>query len=99
MLEEVLMSRHIENVAFSIGDLIFHFKTYFEYEDNLWVGYCLELDLVIASEGYANTRQDLHDVIKAHIEFAIDNNNLHYAYHSAPQEVWDAYIKVVRGRL
>lgn len=60
-------------------------------EDNEWVAHCLEFDIVATAEDIASVKKDILSLIKAHIEYAIKNNNMAYLFKPAPPEVWKAF--------
>ena len=58
-------------------------------EDNEFIAHCLEMDIVATNTTQKKTIDDLIDLIKAQIVFAINNGNEDYLLKSAPFEVWD----------
>jgi hypothetical protein len=59
----------------------------------LYVGHCLELDIVAAGDTLDGVKRDLNDLIRAQVDFAFSNNNLDYLYHPAPAEVWEEFYR------
>jgi hypothetical protein len=76
----------------TIKDIPFNFKVLVRDEGDLLVGYCLELGLVTAGKTYYRVWTDMEDVIRTHVLYAIENENMEHCYHSAPQEIWTAYF-------
>lgn len=57
-------------------------------EDGEWVAHCLEFDIVATAIDITAVKKDIFDLIKAHIEYAIENNNMAYLFNPAPPEAW-----------
>lgn len=72
--------------------------TYFDKESGLFVSHCLELDLVATGHSIEEAEDNIFDVIKAHLEFAFENNNWDNVYRPAPAEIWAEFAKLVAGR-
>jgi hypothetical protein len=70
----------------------FSFKVLVRCEEGLWVAHCLELDLVTEADTREQACEDMADVITAHVRYALENDNMEYLYHPAPQEVWKTYF-------
>ena len=62
-------------------------------KDDLWVGHCLELDIVSVSENIDELKSDLNDLITAQIDYAFSHDNLDHLYRPAPSEVWEEFYK------
>lgn len=60
-------------------------------EDKEWVAHCLEFDIVATAKDFTSVKKDILDLIKAHIGYAIENNNMAYLFKPAPPEVWKAF--------
>jgi hypothetical protein len=58
-------------------------------EENEYVAHCLEMDIVATNSTSRKAVNDLIDLIKAQITFAIENNNEDYLLRSAPFNVWE----------
>ncbi len=66
------------------------------YEENgKYVSHCLEMDLVATNTTQKKALDDVIDLIKAQIVFAIENDNSDYLYKSAPFQIW-AKIKTAK---
>jgi hypothetical protein len=82
-----------------VKGIYYHFKILIRKEmedtDYIWVIYCLELDLVTAAKNRYQAWRDMKDVVRAHIGFAMENDNMKHCFHSAPQELWTDYFKAV----
>lgn len=61
--------------------------------DDLWVGHCLELDIVSASDDLSQLKNDLKDLIVAQVDYAFSNDNLDHLFHPAPTEVWEEFYR------
>ncbi|HUU26840.1 MAG TPA: hypothetical protein VM123_03435 [archaeon] len=64
----------------------------FDQEQQVWITHCLELDLVASSNVKKQAKEEIIDVIKAHVKYAFENNNIEYLFSPAPQEIWDEYF-------
>lgn len=58
-------------------------------ENNEFVAHCLEMDLVATNTTQKKVVNDVVDLIKAQITYAIENGNENYLLRSAPFEVWE----------
>lgn len=55
--------------------------------------HCLELDLCEQAPTIAEAQGQIKNVIITHITFAIENDNLAYLFHPAPEAVWTEYFE------
>jgi hypothetical protein len=62
-------------------------------EGSMWVGHCLELDIVSTSDSIESLKKDMKDLIVAQVEYAFSNDNLDHLFHPAPKEVWEEFYK------
>jgi hypothetical protein len=62
-------------------------------EKDLWIGHCLELDIVATADSLEVLKKDLTDLIIVQVDYAFSNNNLENLYHPAPSEVWEEFFK------
>ncbi len=62
-------------------------------KEGIWIGHCLELDIVATAESLDQLKNDMLDLIVAQVDYAFSNNNLDYLYHPAPKEVWEEFYK------
>jgi predicted RNase H-like HicB family nuclease len=62
-------------------------------QDGMWVAHCMELDVVAVAPSMEEAEEDLESIIKAQIEYCINNNNMENLFRSAPQELWDEYLR------
>ncbi|MBC8430695.1 MAG: hypothetical protein H8D96_02125 [Desulfobacterales bacterium] len=60
-------------------------------ELDIWVGHCLELDIVATNPNRAKLQKDIIDLVVAQVDYAFSNNNLDCLYHPAPKEVWEEF--------
>lgn len=58
-------------------------------EENEWIAHCLQMDLVAASEDKVSVQDDIIDLIKAHVVYALENDNIDHIFKSAPAEEWE----------
>ena len=58
-------------------------------EDDLFVAHSLEFDIVTSAISEYQVRIDILDLIKAHITYALENDNLEHLYRPAPPEFWN----------
>lgn len=61
-------------------------------EDNLWIAHCLELDIVASAKDLHQVMDDIHDLIKAQVDYAFSHNNLEHLYCPAPADVWKEFF-------
>jgi hypothetical protein len=59
----------------------------------LFIGHCLELDIVSSAKSMAEVKSNLKDLIMAQVDYAFSNKNLDNLYHPAPTEVWEEFYK------
>ena len=57
-----------------------------------WLAHCLQLDLAEWGETLEAAQGNLLDVVRAHVESAVENENLEHLFHPAPREVWKAFF-------
>lgn len=57
-------------------------------EDGMFVSHCLEMDIVATNTTEKKALNDVINLIKAQIIYAIENKNEDYLLKSAPLEVW-----------
>lgn len=55
--------------------------------------HCLELDLCEEATTKNEVKEQIKNVIIAHITFAIENDNLAYLFHPAPETAWTEYFE------
>jgi len=67
---------------------IIHMDVVCYKEDDLFVAHCLQLDLVTTATTVHQACINMEDVIKAHITYALNNNNLKNIFKPAPPEIW-----------
>lgn len=67
-------------------------RVVFYQEDGDWYGHCLEFDLVESGATLKEARADILDVIRAHVEWAIQHENMEHLYRSAPMEFWTRFF-------
>ena len=61
-------------------------------EDNEWIAHCLQMDIVTTNTTKESVQDDIVDLIRAHLVFAIENNNIGNIFKSAPPEDWEKYF-------
>ena len=60
-------------------------------ETGVWIGHCLELDIVTTAASANQVQSDLTDLIVAQVSYAFSNDNVGNLYQSAPADVWKEY--------
>lgn len=63
------------------------------HQDDIWVAHCLELDLVVVAPSMKEAEEDLKSIMRAQIEYCIDNDNMDNLFRRAPQEMWDEFAR------
>jgi predicted RNase H-like HicB family nuclease len=66
----------------------FHLDVLLYREEGEWVAHCLQLDLVEAGATPEEAEAALAGVIRAHIEYALADNDMEHLFHPAPPEYW-----------
>jgi len=61
-------------------------------DDGGFLAHCLQLDLVEWGETLDEAHCALLDVVRAHVESVIENDNLDHLFHPAPAEVWKRFF-------
>jgi len=69
----------------------FRFRFLVRKEDDLFVAYCLELDLVAAAKTEEEAIQDLVGVTVEQVRYCIANDNMDRLFRRAPEEIWNEY--------
>ncbi len=72
------------------------FNVLVKREDGEWIAHCLELDIVATGSTPNAAVKDMKSLILAQVSTAIENENMEYLYHPAPQEVWQEYARAQR---
>jgi len=57
-------------------------------EDNREVAHCLEMDLVAAASTREEAVRDLADIVRAHVRYAVEHDNLAHLFKPAPEAYW-----------
>ncbi len=65
-------------------------------EDGQWAAHCLQLDLVECRRKVEAAESDILDVIRAHIEWALEHDNMEHLFHPAPPEYWKMFLTARR---
>ncbi len=60
-------------------------------EDDIFIGHCLELDIVTTASTLTAVKKDLNDLIMVQVDYAFSNDNLDNLYRPAPAEVWELF--------
>jgi hypothetical protein len=58
-------------------------------EDGEWVAHCLQMDVIATSTDRSTVEDDIVDLIKAQVEYAIDHDNMSNIFKPAPMEEWE----------
>lgn len=61
-----------------------------------WTAHCLQLDLVESQDTATAALGDLLDVIRAHLEWAIEHDNMGHLFQPAPSEFWKMFLTARR---
>ena len=69
------------------------FNCVIKNEGSLWVGHCLELDIVATADSMESVKDDLKDLILVQVDYAFSNDNLENLYRPAPSEVWQEFYR------
>jgi len=76
-----------------MSERVLHLDVVVYKEDDLFVAHCLQLDLVTTAKTIEQACCDIEDVIKTHITYAIENDNLENLLKPAPPEIWNLLLK------
>jgi hypothetical protein len=67
------------------------------YQDSgEWIAHCLQMDLVSTGINEKDVENDIINLIKAQVIFAIENNNMDYIFKAAPADEWTKLEKSKR---
>jgi len=69
----------------------FFVNIFIKKEADEFVAHCLELDLVATARTDKQVRSDIIDIVMAHIDYALYNDNLENMFHPAPKEIWEEF--------
>jgi hypothetical protein len=62
-------------------------------EDGMWAAHCLQLDLVEYARTMNEAQSNVLDVIRAHIEHALEHDNMEHLFRPAPAEYWQLFLR------
>jgi predicted RNase H-like HicB family nuclease len=62
-------------------------------EDGRWTAHCLQLDLVECARTVEEAQSNILDVIRAHIEHALEHDNMEHLFHPAPAAYWQLFLR------
>ncbi|MFP4668703.1 MAG: hypothetical protein ACLFMN_07895 [Desulfobacterales bacterium] len=68
-------------------------NVFIKKEEELWVGHCMELDIVATGSTPAEVKKDMEDLIVTQVAYAFSNDNLDHLFRPAPAEVWEEFYK------
>lgn len=74
----------VPHPAFNLDVLLYR-------EHGQWLAHCLQLDLVEAGSTPEQAETALADVIRAHIEYALGDDDMQHLFHPAPPEYWHQF--------
>src|SRR6266436_5235094 len=77
--------RTIVHPAFNLDILLYP-------EEGKWAAHCLQLDIVEIGDTAQAAEDSLAQVITAHIESAIEDDDIEHLLHAAPREIWEKYL-------
>ena len=66
-------------------------------EEDYYLAHCLQFDIVVTDDTLEGMKQAILDTCVAHIQYSIENNNLHYLFSPAPQEAWTQYLTLAQN--
>jgi|SRR5208337_2896833 len=69
----------------------FRFRFLVRKEEDWFVAYCLELDLVAAAKTKDQAVQEIRDLTRHQVEYCIVNDNMDRLFRRAPEEIWAEY--------
>ncbi len=75
------------------------FNILLKQENEIWIAHCLELDIVATADSLEQAKNDLFDLIKAQLDYALENDNMAYFYHAAPREIWKEFFSCQKQEL
>lgn len=58
-------------------------------EEKEWIAHCLQMDLVAANDDRDTVQDDIIDLIKSHVIYALENDNIDHIFKPAPSEEWE----------
>jgi hypothetical protein len=61
--------------------------------DGMWTAHCLQLDLVECARTQEQAQSNVLDVIRAHIEYALEHDNMEHLFQPAPAEYWQLFLR------
>ncbi len=67
------------------------FNCLLKKDGDIFIGHCLELDIVATGNSIEAVKKDLADLILAQVDYAFSNDNLENLYRPAPPEVWKEF--------
>lgn len=70
----------------------FHLDILLYRETEGWAAHCLQLDLVEIAASENEAFEAIVDVVRAHIEYAIENDNMENVFSPAPADVWKRFF-------
>jgi predicted RNase H-like HicB family nuclease len=62
-------------------------------EGGRWTAHCLQLDLVECARTIEEAQSNILDVIRAHLEHALEHDNMAHLFHPAPAEYWQLFLR------
>ena len=71
----------------------FHLDVLLAPEEGGWLAHCLQLDLAEWGETLEAAQAHVLDVIRAHVESAVEHDNLAHLFSPAPAEVWKRFFQ------
>jgi len=72
----------------SVRPSVFHLDILVELQEGRYVAHCLQMDIVTTGTSGDAAVSDMLDLINAHINFAMEHNNVENIFKPAPPEVW-----------
>lgn len=81
MLSKIL-SLFTKNPSIKLNVLVYE-------EEGEWIAHCLQMDIVTANKDKEAVQDDIIDLIKTHVIYAFENDNMAHIFKPAPPEEWE----------
>lgn len=65
-------------------------------EEDYYLAHCLQFDLITTADSLNQVKKDIINLIRAHIEYSYEYDNLDHLFSPAPKEVWAEYLEMSR---
>ena len=75
----------------------FHVDILLYPEGGQWTAHCLQFDLVEVADTFEEAEQRIEGVVRAHISWALEHDNMENLFSSAPADAWKRFFTSKRG--